>query len=139
MVEITLTNEEADAIHALRGNAEWAALTEPQKSAAIVNAIDVVQFVYGPFKSTVETDNERLKIGTALLALELHKNPVKMNGEQLIKTKKIKSGEKQIETTYQDADKAPAVDPYPLVTAILAPLRVAASTGASISFGKLVI
>lgn len=134
-----ITIIQADEVHSVRGNAEWSDLTSTEKSAAIAKADDYITAHYLPFKDEVEDGNNRLVVASALLAFELHKNPVALKAEQVLKSEEIESDGDSIKTTYQDADKAPFVDPYPLITALLSPLRVAASTGASISFGRMVL
>ncbi len=128
---------QADAVHTVRGNADWIALSSTQKSAALAKADDYITAYYLPFKASVEPDDSRLVTASALLAFELHKNPIEMKADQLIKSKEIESDGDSVKTTYQDADKAPVTDPYPLITALLAPLRVASSTAESVTFGRI--
>lgn len=134
-----ITIIQADEVHTVRGNTEWTNLSSTEKTAALAKADDYITAHYLPFKADVEADNQRLVIATALLALEIQTNPVALKADPAIKSEEIESDGDSIKTTYQDADKAPYTDPYPLVTALLAPLRVAASTGASISFGRMVL
>lgn len=134
-----ITIIQVDEVHSVRDNTEWAALTSTEKTAALTKADDYITAHYLPFKEDVEEDNQRLVIATALLALELQTNPVDIRASQAIKERTIKSDSDESKTVYQDADKAPDTDPYPLITALLAPLRVAASTGASVRFGKMVL
>ena len=120
-----ITIIQADEVHTVRGNTAWADLTSTEKTAALMKADDYITAHYLPFKEDVETDNQRLVIATALLALEIQTNPVALLATKAIKERSIKSDGDESKTVYQDADKAPVTDPYPLITALLAPLRVA--------------
>lgn len=134
---MTITVEQADSYHDLRGNSDWLSLDTDQKTAAIANADDYVTAYYLPLKSDVEDDNPRLIAAYSLLALEFSSNPQTLKTDQLLKSKEVTSGEDSSKVMYQDADKAPITDPYPLVTAIIAPLRVN-QTNHGISFGQMI-
>lgn len=138
MTEFSLSVQEADEILTARGKGDWAGGDETRKAAAIQNAIDYIKFNYGPFKSSVEPTNADLLLAIALLAYQLDVTPVPLAGSQLVKTERLKNGTKELETTYQDSDKAPLGDPFPFVASILAPLRATAAQGASVTFGRLV-
>ena len=129
--------QQADAFHTERQNAAWDQLADAAKAAALAKADDYIDAFYAPLKPGVDGDNQRLVIAISMLALELQTNPVAVRAEQPIKERSIKSDGDESKTVYQDADKAPLTDPYPLVTAIIAPIR--ANGGPSgLSFGLMV-
>lgn len=134
---MTISIEQADSYHQSRGNVAWATLTETQKTAALAKADDYITAYYKPFKPEVESDDPNLIIATSSLALELENNPVDLKAQQPLKAEEITNGDKSIKTTYQDADKAPALDPYPFVTAMLAPLRVALTVPNGVIFSRM--
>jgi predicted GNAT superfamily acetyltransferase len=130
---MTITPTQADEVHATRGNtAAWDAVSS--KEAAIQNATDYINAFYAPFQDGVNDTTERLVIATSLLALELTKAPQPLTASQPLKSKEVESDGSSVKKTYQDADKVSS-DPYPLITALLAPIRVVSANG--IRFGVM--
>lgn len=134
---MAVTVEAVDSYHALRNNTAWEQLDSAGKNAALARAEDYIVATYYPLVANIEDDNPRLVAAFALLANEFRAGMPDLKTVQLLKSEELQNGEKVIKTTYQDADKAPIKDPYPLVTAMIAPLR-ANQAGSGVSFGQMV-
>ncbi|BAI95687.1 hypothetical protein Sj15T_00310 [Sphingobium sp. TA15] len=134
---MSITINQANDFHTARGNTAWTG-DDSIKQAAINKADDYILAYYAPFKSDVQTTDARYIAAYALLALEFLADAPTLKSSQTIKSKEVKSGGQSIKTEYQDADIDPSDDPYPLITAMLAPLR-ANSGGNTITFSTGVI
>lgn len=104
------------AFHALRQN-DWPKSVAEQQ-AALAKALDYQRAFY-PVRSSL-TAGEQLTFndGIALLALEMLDAPALRSSQAVKKLKEQSSSGAQIETEYE----ASASDPYPQITAMLAPL-----------------
>lgn len=119
---MSITITQADEVHTIRKNADWLALSNDNKTAAIAKAGDYIEAYYAPFKTTVLADEPRLVNAWSLLAREMAITPPAMKADQVVKSKELQNGDKVIKTTFEDSTGA---DPYPLISALLAPLREA--------------
>lgn len=138
---------DADDYHTLRGNTAWAGASTAQKTAALVQASDYLNAYYRadmpPLKASQglqwpEWGSDGLPAqfvaATVLLALYALSGPLSAPASRGIKAKTIKGDDAgEISTTYDDA--APS-DPYPLITAILAPVASPLGLG-GLTIGKL--
>ncbi|MEK7454733.1 MAG: DnaT-like ssDNA-binding protein [Pseudomonadota bacterium] len=103
---------EADAFHALRLNADWAAATDPQKVSALVRSTDYIRSAY-----RVCGAPDQVKTATIMLALYALAGSLSAPAERGIKSSTEKlEGTGEFQTVYDDA--APT-DPYPMITALL--------------------
>lgn len=134
---MAVTVEAVDSYHALRNNTAWDGLDTAAKNAALARAEDYIVATYYPLVSDLEDDNPRLVAAFALLANEFRAAMPDLKTAQTLKSKEVTSGDDTIKKTYQDSDKETVKDPYPLVTAMIAPLRVN-QRGSGVSFGQMI-
>ncbi|MGI4886105.1 MAG: DnaT-like ssDNA-binding protein [Janthinobacterium lividum] len=132
--------EYADAYHALRDNAAWAAKATPTKQAALVKATDYIEQAYGQrfvgtatlgsllawprFVSGVDTLNyipDALKKAVCELALEAMTGPLNpvYTAKQAVKRKRVEGA---VDIEYRD--DAPTSPLRPAVIGLLSPLLV---------------
>jgi hypothetical protein len=133
MMDITVA--EANAYHTLRGNEDWQYFgTDAEKLAALYRASDFIRASYRFIDSDDTAD--LVREATIRLAPEIDTLATK-NEAAGIKTKKESlDGVLSEETTYFDA--VASSDPFPLITALLAPVTKAASSGKGIAVIKVV-
>lgn len=134
---MSITITQANDFHTSRGNADWTG-DDTDKQAAINKADDYILAYYAPFKSDVLTADARYVAAYALLALEFLTAAPALKTSQTIKSEEVENDGQSVKTTYQDADIDPRIDPYPLVTAMVAPLR-ASLGGNTITFSAGVV
>jgi hypothetical protein len=125
--------EQITAFHQLRQNFDWPEdLAEQQ--AAFAKALDYQQAFY-PVRSTL-TPQEAVVFtnALALLALQMVNAPPVASERAIKKLKEQGSSGAAIETEYESKPS----DPYPLITAMLAPLApVKASGNAAVRISRL--
>ncbi len=121
------------AFHQVRLNAKWPTDVEDQK-AALAKALDYQRAFY-PVRATLTADEQlTFNDGIALLAYEMLDAPALRSSQAVKKLKEQSSSGAQIETEYE----ASASDPYPQITALLAPLAPrAAPQNAAARFSRL--
>lgn len=126
-----ITVADLDTFHAARGNTAWAALSAPEKSAALLNALDYVEANYAPLIEDYEA-HPLYKTGVATLALRITEKPYTGIATQPVKSTKEEMAGMKSEVEYFSE----VTDPYPGVTTIFARIQVKTHSGAT--FGKLV-
>lgn len=125
--------EQITAFHQLRQNFDWPTNPDEQK-AALAKALDYQRAFY-PVRSTLK-DAEQLVFDAAiaLLALEMVTAPAMRATQAVKKLKEASSTGASVETEYE----ATPSDPYPQVTAMLAPLApVAAGQAGGVRFSRM--
>ncbi|WP_188063743.1 hypothetical protein [Sphingobium sp. KCTC 72723] len=132
-MEITVS--EADAYHTLRGNEDWQYFgTDAEKLAALYRASDFIRATY----RLIITDDtaDLVREATIRLAPEIDSLAEKNSASGIKTYKESLDGVLSEETTY--FDNVAAADPFPLITALLAPVTKTPSTGKGISVIKVV-
>lgn len=134
---MAITLEQIDTFHADRGNAEWAALDaegeNKNRTAALLNALDYIEATYAPLVAEYEAQTRYL-IALAILALRLAQNPETGVASPVVKSEKKEGAGFKKEVEYFEPASS---DPFPGVTALIAPLQ-AGNSSASVTFGKMV-
>lgn len=123
--------DDANSFFEARGNRVWKAL--PNKDALLLLAGDYILANYNVKSTLSETEQVRFNTAKFQLALEFAKAAPTLKATAPI-TKSDKTMEGVGETLIEYGD-AP-VDPYPTITALLAPISVSTAP-ASIIFGTL--
>jgi hypothetical protein len=137
-----------DAFHALRQNTEAASATVPAKEAALVRATDYIeaharaagapssptQGLQWPVEGSAALPRQ-VRAATLLLALYALRGPLITPATRGIKSKTVKAGKVETATVYDDASPS---DPYPEITAMLAPVVAQPVSGASVSFSTVI-
>lgn len=137
-----------DAFHALRQNDEAADKTVAEKEAALVRATDYIeaharaqgaplslsQGLQWPVEGSTAVPRQ-VRSATLILALYALRGPLASPAVRGIKSKSVKAGSVETETVFDDA--APT-DPYPEITAMLAPVTAQPTSGASVSFATVI-
>lgn len=115
---IPVTVIQADNFHILRNNKTWTSSLTPERLAALYRASDYIQAVY---LVDGHEDSSFVQMAVMMLAVEMLAKPVSVaSPSQAVLSEEFEAGNKAYveKKTYA----APAGDPYPLITAILAPI-----------------
>lgn len=115
---IPVTVIQTDNWHALRGNTAWTTAPTTSKSPAIYKASDYITAIY---RVDGLEDDPRVMMAVMMLAAEMLNKPLSVAAQaQAVLSEEIGAGNGAYDekTTYA----APSSDPYPLITAILAPI-----------------
>lgn len=121
------------AFHTLRQNENWPS-DDAEQHAALAKALDYQRAFY-PVRSPLTLPEQFIfNDAIALLALEMVDAPALRSSQAIKKLKEQSSSGAAIETEYA----ASASDPFPQVTALLAPLAPrSASTSAAVRVSRL--
>lgn len=126
-MEITVA--EADAYHALRANEDWQYFgTDAEKLAALYRASDYIRRY-----QTLDTDDAAALIreATIRLAPSIDNLPTLRDASRIKSEKESLDGVASSETVYRD--DADMLDPFPEITALLAPVLKNRSNGKGLS------
>lgn len=130
-----ITVSEADAYHTLRGNEDWQYFgTDAEKLAALYRASDFIRATY----RLIDGDDVAALVreATIRLAPEIDTLSEKTTANGIKTKKESLDGVLSEETTYFDT--VSVADPFPLISALLAPVTKTASTGKGINVIKVV-
>ena len=130
------TLEQANTYNELRGNELWSDLEAAQARALLQDADDYVRGVYGPIRTDLTTDEQRMFDGIVCrLASIFQTKPPAVAATAAIK-KESKEGANigKKETEYFEGPS----DPYPYITAVIAPFRRAVSATGTFYMGPVV-
>lgn len=115
---IPVTVIQADNFHLLRHNEIWEAATTPDRLAGLYRSWDYIQSIY--LVDGLE-DSYFVQMAVMMLAAEMLTKPLSVSApSQAVLSEEFEAGNKAFaeKKTYA----APSSDPYPLITAILAPI-----------------
>ena len=127
--------EDANTFHAARGYTDWEELDNDDKSAALYRATDYIAAHYTIKTNLNEAETLRLATGRYLLARALadDKTPLRITPAIKKEAKEFQGMKKSVE--YGDSPS----DPFPVVTALLAPLAPVVIATQSVRMGRLVL
>jgi len=130
-----ITVSEADAYHALRGNEDWQFFgTDAEKLAALYRSSDFISATYRINDSDAAT--ALVREATIRLAPAIDQFATLSEAARIKSKKESVDGVASEEFVYRD--EAATLDPFPLITALLAPVsRIANGSGTGISVIRL--
>lgn len=128
-----ITTLSITSFHAKRQNYGWPSNPDEQE-AALARALDYQRAFYPVREILTPSEEATFNSAIALLALEMVPGLAVRATQNVKKLKEASSTGSSIETEYEDAP----TDPFPLITAMLAPLTPAgASQSAVVRFARM--
>ena len=126
--------DDANTFHSTRGYTDWSDLSLSEKSAALLRASDYIATHYTIKPDLSEAEQGRLSYGRYMLAraLAADKTPLRATPAVKKEARELQGMKKSVE--YADAP----LDPFPTITAWLAPLAPIVIAGQSVRMGRMV-